>query len=93
MAEVYGEEVQVLLVNVEESEEMAYTFAIEADISGIPVLLDEHGGLYRSYSSAGQGYAPFPLQVIVDQGGVITYIARQHDVAAVRAELDRLLSE
>ena len=66
----------------------------EAGIEGIPVLLDAASNTYESYYvPSQQAYAPFPLQVIVDQEGVITYIARQHDVDAVRAELDRLLED
>ncbi len=94
MADVYGDQVQVLLVNVEEHEQSAYDFAIEAGLRDLPVLLDSDGAMYDSYTVSGQGaYAPFPQQAIVDQDGVITYFARQHDVAAVRAELDRLLAE
>lgn len=72
----------------------AQAFTDEAGIEGLPVLLDSDLSHYNGYYVPGQnGYAPFPLQVIVDQDGVITYVARQHDVSAVRAELDRLLED
>jgi hypothetical protein len=41
----------------------------------------------------GEPWAPYPLQVVIDQGGVIRYLAQTHDPPAVRAVIDRLLDE
>lgn len=86
----YGEDVQVLMVNYQETYETAAGFAAESGIES-PVLLDD-GEHYSHYAqAAGFGYAPFPLHVVVDQEGVITYLARQYDSSALFDALDQTL--
>lgn len=54
-------------------------------------MLDNGGALYRSYSGLGPGYAPFPLQVVIDQDGTIQMLTNQYDPEAVRRVIDELL--
>lgn len=54
-------------------------------------LLDSGGAAYNSYGGIPDAYAPFPVQVVVDQEGVIRYLSGQNDTAAVRAAIDALL--
>ncbi len=58
-----------------------------------PVLLDADGSVYRSYdTSALGGYAPFPLQILVDRQGRIVYMARQYNADAVRDAIEAALA-
>jgi len=77
-------------VNVGESAELAAAFAEQAGVSS-PVLLDSESRWHISYGGMDEGYAPFPLQIVVDREGVITYIGRQYDVSAVRRAVDEAL--
>ena len=38
-------------------------------------------------------YAPYPLEVLIDQDGRIQYIATQYDAADMRGRIDVLLAE
>ena len=43
--------------------------------------------------SAAEAYAPFPVHVIIDQQGIIRYLAYQYDADAIRRTIDGLLAE
>ena len=85
---------EILLVNTGDSFEDAYTFVGESEVT-LPVLLDSDLSVYESYSrfEAEAGYAPYPLQIIIDREGTIRYLANQYDADAVRAAIDALLAE
>ena len=76
-------------MNVGESAELALAYAEHAGVSS-PVLLDSEGRWHTSYGLE-DGYAPFPVQVVIDRDGVITYIGRQYDVQAARRAIDEAL--
>ncbi len=48
-------------------------------------LLDDMSNVYNSYapSETGMVWAPFPMQVVIDRDGIITYLANEADPAAV----------
>ena len=82
-------------MNKGDSFEEAFTFVGEAGVT-LPVLLDSDGSYYESYArrDAGEdGYAPFPLQVLIDKDGVIRHITLQYDAADMRSRIDQLLAE
>ncbi len=84
----------VWLANTEDSAERVQEF-LEGARLGLPSLLDAEEP-YRRYLPEvpdGEPWAPYPLQVVIDQGGVIRYLAQTHDPPAVRAVIDRLLDE
>ena len=57
-----------------------------------PVLLDSDGAVYRSYdTSALGGYAPFPMQIVIDREGTIVYMARQYDADAIQLAIESAL--
>ena len=58
----------------------------------LPTLLDAQP-LYQPYSQQPGGYAPFPVQVVVDQNGIVQYVAHQYDAEAVRAVIDDILGK
>jgi len=59
---------------------------------GLPALFDTGGLLYRSYPRAeAEGFGPFPVHVVIDQGGVIRYLSFQYDAVALRALIDELV--
>ena len=53
-------------------------------------LMDQNESVYRSYDPP-ESFAPFPLQVIVDQTGVIRYVSGEYDALAVRRVIDSLI--
>jgi peroxiredoxin len=86
--------VAVWLVNSEDSVDDVERFLRGADVT-LPNLFDTTGSWYRSYDrrSTDGSYAPYPLQVLVDQDGRIQYIATQYDAGAMRDRIDALLAE
>lgn len=93
ITERYGDDVQVLMVNTDEPYETAWQFAYNSGVTS-PVLLDEGGAVYGSYDlTAQQAYAPFPVHVVVDPEGTITYLNRQYDASALTYALDQALAE
>lgn len=86
------DDVEVWLVNPEDDLEDSFSFVGDAGVT-LPVLLDVGGDSYRGYPiGSGDPYAPFPLQVVIDEEGVIRYLAFQHDPTALRAVVDGLLA-
>ena len=59
----------------------------------IPTLLDSDKSIYTSYDRSQEGFAPYPLHVIIDGAGVIRYLSYQVDMIAVTATLDAVLAE
>lgn len=48
---------------------------------------------YRQFTQAYTGVNPYPVDVIVDKQGVIRYVAREYDPAAMDAMIQLLLAE
>lgn len=61
----------------------------EAAGGEFPVMVDS-GGTYGRYDATG-ATAPFPLDVVVDQEGVVRYVDTRYDPDAIQAVLDELL--
>ena len=74
------------LVNAGDSFEQVYDWIGEAGTT-LPTLLDTDNAVYSSYQRGADAYAPFPLQVVIDREGRITYLANQYDAEAVRAAI------
>ena len=81
----------MLLANAGDDAETIQTFLQDAHTS-IPSLMDLSKSTYQSYPQA-ETFAPFPLQVVIDQEGVIRYLAFQYEAEAVRHAIDALLIE
>ena len=77
-----GEDLVPFLVNVDEPVEDVWAFLAEAGETPT-CLLDEGGAVFSSYSVYGAG-AAYPLEIVVDREGVITYASRSYDAAALR---------
>ncbi len=82
------------LVNSSDPVDEVITFLQRTNV-GLPCLLDRSSGLYSSYDrrSTEGSYAPYPFQVLIDQNGVIRYIATQYDPAGMRDRIDELLAD
>jgi hypothetical protein len=85
------EELTVWLVNTGDRAEVAYRFVEEAR-SSLPVLLDESGEHYRAVPR-GAGFAPFPVNVLIDKRGVIRGVYGQYDAAAMEPVIEALIAE
>lgn len=59
----------------------------------LPTLMDEGATLYNGYGGLPDAYAPYPVHVIIDQDGVIRYLAATNDPDRVRSEIQALLDE
>ena len=56
-----------------------------------PVMFDE-SNTYPLYDKSG-ATAPYPLDVVVDQSGVVRYISTHYDPDELKETLDTLLSD
>jgi len=79
-------------VDVEDSFEASYAWIGEAGVT-LPVLLDSDKRLYDGYSLSESGFSnsPYPLHVVVDGDGVITYLRRDNQPELVRDAIERAL--
>ncbi len=75
-------------MNVGEGLSPSYDFVGAAGVTA-PCLLDD-GALYDSYPREIE-YAPFPMQVLIDADGAITYIGETYDVDRLRAAIEAVL--
>ena len=91
MASYYANrsDVVVLLANAGNTAGTIQQFLYNAH-TDLPSLMDQEESLYRTYDTPPQ-FAPFPLQIVVDQTGVIRYMSGQYDAPAVRNIIDDLL--
>ena len=62
----------------------------EATGATFPVMVDDDG-TYRRYDDTGAS-APFPLDVVVDQQGVIRFVDTRYDPDTIEAVIDELLA-
>lgn len=95
LAEPFADDdVRVWLVNAGDPYDQVLAYLQEAGTT-LPCLLDTDESMYRRYDrrEGGEIHAPFPLQVVIDRDGRITYLANQYDAdaarAAIQAALDR----
>lgn len=58
----------------------------------IPVLLDVDEAVYYTYPYQG-AWAPFPVHVLIDRQGTVTYFERQLDAVALREAIDAAIAD
>ncbi len=76
---------------MEDAFEQSYGWILQAGVT-LPVLLDLDGSSYRSYRfESGGGTAPFPVHVVVDGDGYITYLSAQSNPELVRTAVEDAL--
>lgn len=80
------------LVSTGEPVEGAFAFIQEADTS-LPVVMDEDQSLYNLYANSQPGFGLLPLQVLIDEDGVIRYLSRRYDAVALRDALDQVTAD
>ena len=87
--QVYQVEDMVILgVNVAEEFDVVENFVETFGIT-FPVLLDETGEVYFTYTNS--GLSPFPLDYVIDQDGVIRYIATEYNPEDIIQVVEELL--
>lgn len=65
------------------------------DLGGVsfPILLDQSKQVLETYNiQCSDAYAPYPRQVIIDQDGIVQYVACAYYADRVKATLDSLLA-
>ena len=82
---VYG----LLGSSVEGYDDETLTTWIEQSGATFPVMVDDDD-TYRDYDKNGST-APYPLDIIVDQSGIIRYIATHYDPDAMAEVIEELL--
>ena len=95
IAEAYSpEEVVVWLVNTHDTVADAQAFLQQGGVT-LPCLMDTDADWYRSYDrrSIDGSYAPYPLQVLIDQEGTIRSIVGQYDPVTMKDRIDALLAD
>lgn len=85
------QDVELVLVNPVDDAEVAYDFLARSSVP-LRCALDTDTTHYRSYGE-GDNYAPYPLQVVIDRSGVITYVAWEYDAPALQAAIDAALAD
>ena len=83
------DDVVVLLANAGNNAGTIQTFLSNAH-TNLLSLMDQNESVFRSYDPP-EHFAPFPLQIIVDQTGVIRYVSGEYDALAVRQIIDSLV--
>lgn len=78
----------VLGINFRESQEVVEDFIQTFGVT-FPILLDDMGEVYMTYSNGGQ--SPFPLDYIIDQDGIIQYIATEYNPDEIIQVIEELL--
>lgn len=86
-------ELTAWLINVGEDAGTAYSFIDALEVRDLPILLDEQETYYKPYSMEVPGFAPFPLQVVIDRKGEIVYLSKQYDVDAAVAAIEAALAD
>ena len=81
----------VLLANAGNSISVIERFLGRAR-TDIPSIMDETESIYRTYDVP-PNYAPYPRQIIIDQNGVIRYLAAQYDAPEVLRRIEELLED
>ena len=81
----------MVLVNTGDGELLARETATALGLQQ-PVLLDADEALYNQYlRPLGDGYAPFPLHVLIRPDGTVGYVRTQWDFGAATAAIDAAL--
>lgn len=83
------------LLNTQDPLITVRAFGETADLEGV-MLYDAqapYDRYFRVDSGSGGGYAPYPLQVVIDPDGVIQLISHQYDAAALNDALDKALAD
>ena len=95
IAEAYApDDVVVWLVNTHDTVADAQDFLRQGGVT-LPCPMDTDAAWYRSYDrqSIEGSYAPYPMQVLIDQDGTVQYLAGQYDPLAMRDRIDALLAD
>jgi len=74
------------VANVTEDEVLAWAVATGATF---PVMMDRDGS-YSTYDRVDSS-APFPLDVLIDQQGVVRYVSTRYEPAVIEALVQELL--
>ncbi len=88
----YGGELTAFFVNAGEDEAQARDFLLQSGVfEDIHVLLDTDEAVYYSYPYE-QAWAPFPVHVLIDRDGQVTWFARQLEAEGLRGAIDAALA-
>ena len=72
-----------------ENFEAAYAFLGASEVTA-PCLLDSDQLLYQGYPRD-VDFAPFPMQVLIDEEGVIRYLGEAYNPDALRGAMEEVL--
>ena len=56
-------------------------------------LEDPSTKTYAALTASYKGLNPYPVDVLVDKGGNVAYVAREYDPVALRTALEKLLAQ
>ena len=87
-----NEDVLILLANAGDTPEVAEQFLADTQTQ-LPTILDEERTVYQTYPRDGTTFGPFPVNLVINQEGVIEYLSFQHDLNEVGEVIERLLED
>lgn len=73
--------------------ESASTIASFIEQTGVSFPIVRGDSTYFDYANPDGAISPYPLDVIIDRDGTITYLRHEFDGDAMVAEIDRLLAQ
>lgn len=90
----YGDQIRVIAIDANgDSLEGVQEFVNHLTVSYPVGLEDTTTPTYKALVEQNKGANPFPVDVVVNRQGVITYIAREYDPAGIIDALDAVLAE
>lgn len=81
----------VVGVNTTDSEDTLQQFVEQTGVT-FPVGWDVEES-YAAFKAAEDGISPYPLDVVVDRAGKITYLSREYDSGALQAAVEAALAD
>ena len=90
----YGDKIAVIAIDAHgDSVEGVQNFVANL-LTSFPIGLEDPATkTYAALNQQFKGANPFPVDVVVNQEGKITYIAREYDPDAITAAIDELLQQ
>ena len=90
ISRLYAEgDVAVVLANHGELRSTIEQYLQQSHVS-LPCLMDQQGVVYQQYPNVIEGFATYPLYVVIDQYGVIRYIHRHWDGYLLKKSIDAI---
>ena len=94
IAKKYGDQIDVIAIDANGDKlEGVQDFVNQLTVNYPVGLEDTTTPTYKALVEQNKGANPFPVDVVVDRYGIITYVAREYDPEGIIAAIDAALAE